>query len=353
MNAQWKHQPPAIGGLSLSIITALFASVAQALMIALTLGLVVIKQADAAVISFSDVGRAPAFGVSGEDWYFTLSLDSRDAMHAGDQLKIPFLPWVGYRPFPSAAIVEQFQSSSGETLPGCQSLHSPFLCAHTSGFMETPGHGDETVFAETIFTPLTIAAFEALKIQCPACVERGRESLGIVQTTFTYIATSDITGPILNLAFFQAHFPATTNPPPAPVYCPTVKLVDSQGNLLRNSLGDPSLNVDCEFLVSEPHVLGGAPLAILILDLEGPPSFLPLRDRGGHLPECLRALGEPICAFVAVAAIPEPTSMLLGLSGFVALMVMRLGRPSRGKGRVSWIWALATRACARGARGWN
>lgn len=48
------------------------------------------KPASSALIDVTIVGRQPTFSTSGVDFYFSLSLAAADAIHAGDQLKIPF-----------------------------------------------------------------------------------------------------------------------------------------------------------------------------------------------------------------------------------------------------------------------
>jgi len=263
------------------------------------------------------VGRQPSNISSGVDYYFSLSLDSTDVLKAGDQLTIPFEPWLGYNPGTAASVVDRFQSSSGVDLPPCGVMNS--VCASNIGF------GPAGFFNETVITPLSVEAFHALEITFPAAAARGIGNLGIVQTTFTYTTSSDITGPLFNIGFFLAHFGTTTNPPPAPVLCPAaVKLVDPQGNLRLNALGTPSLNEDCDSLNLQPHVLGAAPLNF------GPPErFLVVdllrRNPQGGLGECPAGVkaGEGTCVLLAISAIPEPATILLLCSGFIGFLVMR------------------------------
>jgi len=276
--------------------------------------------ASSALIDVTIVGRQPTFSTSGVDFYFSLSLAATDAIHAGDQLKIPFLPWVGYDPGTAAAIVNQFQSTSGINLPPCGSVQSGVLCASTFGFGGPLLNDPSLVFVQTSFTPLSTAQLEALIVQCPACAATG--NLGIVQPTFIYTATSDLIGPTDFIGFFQAHFDPTTNPPPAPVLCATAQLVGPGGNLLINAQGAPSLNEDCESLFLSPFGLGG-PNVLAAMQLQPPFGFIPLGNDGGPPPACLGVPEAPNCALVALRAIPEPASISLLLLGLMTLVAMR------------------------------
>lgn len=311
-----------------SLIIALRASMAAA-----TLLMAFIPSASiAAIISFSDINRSPSFNVSGEDWYFTLTLASTDQLHAGDDLRISFLPWVGRNETPIAAIVEQFQSESGETLPPCTS--PPYTCAHTNGFAESPS--TPSVSVETAFTPLSPSEFDALNTQCPACARPGFGNVGFVQPTFMFAATSDVAGPIENLAFFLARFVPVANTAPFRVMCPEAQLFNATGDLLLDSLGTSSLDIDCDMLVSEPHVLGNIPLPIMLLGVGGggAPQLFPLPPAGQPLPQCLRGQPETRCGFVVVASVPEPATWQLLIVN--AAMLILLGRRRRYRGRSRW-----------------
>ncbi|MES2355347.1 MAG: PEP-CTERM sorting domain-containing protein [Pseudomonadota bacterium] len=295
------------------------------LFIALVLCVGLLKSANSAVISMSDITRTPSGFVVGTDFVATLAFEAGDVMHAGDQFKITFLPWIGYRVPVTATIVNQVPSRSHDTVADCDFLPS-VECAISNGF---GGAGGRNWFSEMVITPLSFAAFQALIIQCPACAQRGFENLGIVQTSFTYTATSDITGPLGSIGFFLAQFNPQAFLPPGPVLCPGAQLVDAQGNLLLNAdLGTPSLDVDCETLALQPHVLEMAPGGFRIEDfVEG--HFIAY-ERGDPLPECIRDrrgsnLLGPTCAFVAIA-IPEPATGLLLFCGLGALLIMRSKR---------------------------